>query len=84
MQIIQLYKITFRDGFVLNNDSQNIIGASDAAIIVSALCKEPDNEWQWWKAVSPTRPQSSQSFDELYYRVLGQIPAHPSFSRLEC
>jgi hypothetical protein len=80
MQVITLYHFRFADGFVLNDAlvDERMLGFSNAAVIAATFCKDPDQDWTWWKAEYPAYDKASDTYQETYYRILATIVSYPA------
>jgi hypothetical protein len=81
---LQLFTTRFADGFVLNgDDSVSLIGRSDAAIILSALCDGLNSNWEWWRSRISPSDLSASEFGERLERTLSRIIRHDSVKGVE-
>lgn len=81
--ILHIYQFQFADGLVVNgNDETSMIGRSDAAVILAALCEDVDEDWQWWRSrISPSH-LNVEEFNRRLERLLGKILTHESIRGL--
>lgn len=80
MDIVQLYTLEFKDGFIVNDDSDphKIIGIPQAAELAGCFTKDPDQEWDWWKAKYPSHDKTTEQYLNTCGRLLLKILRHPS------
>jgi hypothetical protein len=81
MGILYLQRIQFADGVVLNGDTdeENLLGRSEAAILVSCLCSNPDQDWLWWRSEESFAGKDLvDEYRKRYESLSARIAAHPT------
>lgn len=78
IDLISLNSIRFRDGFIVNDDSELVktLGYALASIIGSVLCIHPDEEPYWWKDERLNFDSCSKEYEEVYKKLLEKIDAN--------
>ena len=78
VHLLHLHEIAFADGYVLNGDDfQSAFGLSDAAMVVSHLCSNPQESWQWWRTAASPGSLSSDRMERLIDQLTTTIQANP-------
>ena len=91
MTILQFYEIALRDGFVINDESddEKVIGIREAGAIASHLCTEYTesdqflHDAQWWATMyCSKRDVTEAELAETKEKLLGRIMLHPEIERI--